>query len=254
MYLEAVSNAAMLARAKADFLKRAPLSYLTASFLAGAYVGMGIVLIFCIGAPLALADSIYLKTLMGVSFGIALTLVVFAGSELFTGNNMYMVIGLVKRTTSWKDLARVWSFSWAGNLVGSLVLAWMVVHAGAVAHAAGFLEKISVLKMTMPAEELFLRAVLCNWLVCLALWTAGRTKSDSAKCVLIFWCLFAFIACGYEHSVANMTLLALSLFSPHGDAVSWLGFMRNLGYVTAGNIVGGAVFVGMFYCMATYRE
>ena len=106
----------------------------------------------------------------------------------------------------------------------------------------------------MPALQLFLRGILCNWLVCLALWTSSRAKSDTAKCILIFWCLFAFISSGYEHSIANMTLLSMSLISPHSDMVSWLGFGRNLFYVTFGNIVGGSFFVGALYCMATYRE
>jgi nitrite transporter NirC len=80
-----------------------------------------------------------------------------------------------------------------------------------------FLFDTAAAKMAAP---LFFRAVLCNWLVCLALWMAARMTSDSAKCIAIFWCLFAFIACGYGHSVANMTLLALALVGNHPDTVS----------------------------------
>lgn len=254
MYLESVEAMAYLARAKTAYLSRSRLSYLVASMLAGAYVGLGIVLIFSIGAPVAGADSVFLKTLMGVAFGIALTLVVFAGSELFTGNNMVMTVGLLKKEASVADVLNVWLFSWVGNLAGSLALAYMVVASGAVVHAAGFIEKISATKMAMPAMHLFLRGVLCNWLVCLALWTSARAQSDTAKCILIFWCLFAFIACAYEHSIANMTLLSLSLFGPHSAAVSWWGFARNLYYVTLGNIVGGAFFVAGLYHIATYKE
>lgn len=200
------------------------------------------------------SGSIFLKPLMGVSFGIALTLVVFAGAELFTGNNMFMTIGLLKKEVTASEVLKVWVFSWVGNLIGSLLLAYLVVASGAISHAANFIEKISVAKMTMPAMQLFLRGILCNWLVCLALWTSSRAKSDTAKCILIFWCLFAFVACGYEHSIANMSLLSMSLFAPHGSAISWLGFLRNMFYVTMGNIVGGSFFVGALYCVATYRE
>jgi nitrite transporter NirC len=133
-------------------------------------------------------------------------------------------------------------------------LAYLVVASGALSGAADFIEKVAGAKMTMPAMQLFLRGVLCNWLVCLALWTSSRTKSDATKCILIFWCLFAFIACGYEHSIANMTLLSMSLFAPHGVVISWLGFFRNMFYVTMGNIVGGSFFVGALYCIATYKE
>ena len=254
MYLESVKNISQAARIKIEYLKRSLISYLAASMLAGAYIGIGIVLIFSVGAPLAQNDSVLLKTLMGISFGIALTLVVFAGGELFTGNNMFMAIGFLKREVTLAEVLKVWAFSWAGNLAGSLLLAWLVTASGAISHAAGLMEKVSAAKMALPAMQLFLRGILCNWLVCLALWTASRTKSDAAKCILIFWCLFAFIACAYEHSIANMTLFAMSLFSPHAAAVSWLGFFRNLFYVTLGNIVGGAFFVGALYYVATYKE
>jgi nitrite transporter NirC len=103
-------------------------------------------------------------------------------------------------------------------------------------------------KMSAPAGELFFRAVLCNMLVCLAVWMGLRTKSESARLVLIFWCLFAFIGSGFEHSVANMTLLGIGMFLPHDPAlVSWAGFARNMTLVTAGNIVGGALLIGLPY-------
>ena len=254
MYLESVKIISQAARLKIDYLKRSFLSYIVSSILAGSYIGIGIVLIFSVGAPLAEANSAFLKTLMGVSFGIALTLVVFAGAELFTGNNMFMTVGLLKREVSLAEVLKVWGFSWAGNLIGSVLLAYLVVKSGAISHAAGFIEKVSATKMNLGAMQLFLRGILCNWLVCLALWTSARAKSDTAKCILIFWCLFAFIACSYEHSIANMTLLALSLFAPHTPAVSWLGYIYNLFYVTLGNIVGGAFFVGALYCIATHKE
>ena len=254
MYLESVKNISQAAKLKIEYLRRSLVAYMVASTLAGTYIGIGVVLIFAIGAPLAAVDSIFLKFLMGASFGIALTLVVFAGAELFTGNNMFMAIGLIKREVRVGELLRVWFFSWSGNLIGSMLLAYLVVYSGAVSQAAPFIEKVSVAKMHMPALQLFLRGILCNWLVCLALWTSSRTKSDAAKCILIFWCLFAFIASGYEHSIANMTLLSMSLFFPHGDMVSWFGFARNLFYVSIGNIIGGSFFVGALYCFASHKE
>ena len=254
MYLESVKNISQVAKLKVEYMKRSLVSYMAASVLAGAYIGIGVVLIFAVGAPLAAADSIFTKTLMGLSFGIALTLVVFAGAELFTGNNMFMATGLLKKEVTAGELLKVWGFSWVGTLIGSLLVAYLVVYSQSVSGAASFIEKVSIVKMNMPALQLFLRGILCNWLVCLALWTSSRAKSDTAKCILIFWCLFAFISSGYEHSIANMTLLSMSLISPHSDMVSWLGFARNLFYVTFGNIVGGSFFVAALYCMATYRE
>ena len=218
--------------------------------LAGAYVGLGIVLIFAIGAPLQAAGSGATKAVMGASFGVALTLVIFAGSELFTGNNLVMTVGALSRTITAGALGKVWAVSFAGNLLGSLLLALATASSGVLGMtpAKEFVLGAVAAKMAAPAVELFFRGVLCNALVCLAVWMGMRTKDETARLVLIFWCLFAFIGAGFEHSVANMTLLALGLFLPHDPAlVSWFGFARNLALVTAGNIVGGALFVGLPY-------
>ncbi|MBW8016832.1 MAG: formate/nitrite transporter family protein [Planctomycetes bacterium] len=254
MYLSNVIAMSELAKKKVDFLDSAKLSYIVSSMLAGAYVGIGIILIFSIGAPFAAEKSLFLKPIMGISFGIALTLVVFAGSELFTGNNMIMTLGCLRKETSWYSAFRIWGFSWLGNLAGSVLLAYIVVASGAMDGAMDFVEKVAAAKMNMPPGQMILRGILCNWLVCLALWMSGRVKSDVAKCILIFWCLFAFIASGFEHSIANMTLLSISLFFPHGDAVSFAGFVNNLTWVTLGNIIGGGIFVGGMYWLATYKE
>jgi len=240
------------ATAKTSLLRNHPLGYFLLSMLAGIYVGFGIVLIFAIGAPLLAANAPIAKLVMGASFGIALSLVIFAGSELFTGNNMVMTVGMLRRTVSPVALLAVWSVSFAGNLVGSLVLAWLVAKSGALGAAPhlAIIEKTVATKMALPFGTLFVRGILCNWLVCLAVWTAMRAKSDSGKLIMIFWCLFAFIAAGFEHSVANMTLMGIALFQAHGAEVSVAGFVHNLVPVTLGNIIGGALFVGGAYWFA----
>ena len=247
-----VQAAAEAARTKAEYLRRQPLGYLILSALAGVYVGFGIVLIFAIGAPLLAAGSPAAKLAMGASFGVALSLVVYAGAELFTGNNMVMTIGALRRTASPGALALVWAVSFAGNLLGSLALAWLVARSGVFGGAPHLevIERTVATKMNLPFASLFWRGVLCNWLVCLGVWTAMRSQSEAGKLVMIFWCLFAFISAGFEHSVANMTLLGIGLFQPHGAAVSWVGFADNLVPVTLGNIVGGALFVGGAYWLA----
>src|SRR3989338_7965752 len=146
MYLESVKNISQAAKLKIEYLKRSALAYMVASILAGTYIGIGVVLIFAVGAPLAAAGSIFTKTLMGISFGISLTLVVFAGAELFTGNNMFMAIGFLKKEVTAGELLKVWGFSWIGNLIGSVLLAYLVVKSGAISHAAGFIEKVSATK------------------------------------------------------------------------------------------------------------
>jgi len=247
---ETIAGIASAARAKASLLRHAPRQYLVLSALAGAYVGLGIVLIFAIGAPLQAAGSGATKAVMGASFGVALTLVIFAGSELFTGNNLVMTVGALSRSVAPSALGRVWVASFAGNLAGSMVLALATAYSGVLSKAPAreFVLGAVAAKMAAPALELFFRGVLCNALVCLAVWMGLRTKDETARLVLIFWCLFAFIGSGFEHSVANMTLLGIGLFLPHDPAlVSWAGFARNLTLVTAGNIVGGALLIGLPY-------
>ena len=247
---ETIATAAAAARAKATLLRHGPLQYLILSALAGAYVGLGIVLIFAIGAPLQAVGSGATRAVMGASFGVALTLVIFAGSELFTGNNLIMTVGTLSRTVTGGALTRVWVVSFIGNLLGSLLLALATASSGVLSKAPAkeFVLGVVAAKMAAPASELFFRGVLCNALVCLAVWMGMRTKDETARLVLIFWCLFAFIGAGFEHSVANMTLLGIGLFLPHDPAlVSWAGFARNLTFVTLGNVVGGALLIALPY-------
>ena len=251
MYQTTIDHFANLARKKADVLSGNPLAFFLASMMAGAYVGIGVILILSVGATL---DPAWQKLIMGVSFGIALTLVVFAGSELFTGHTMYMVFGKLKGTTTWGDLGKVWAGSWTFNLVGSVGLALLFAAGGGGAlldDGAELLFKIADYKINSSIPALIARASLCNWLVCLALWMAARTDSDSTKAIVIFWCLFAFIASGFEHSVANMTLLSISLLGDHPDSISVAGMAHNLIWVTLGNIIGGSVFMGVGYWLAT---
>lgn len=252
---DAVTNVANAAAAKSAAMKASPVGYFVLSALAGVYVGFGIILIFAVGAPFSAAASPATKLVMGASFGIALSLVIFAGSELFTGNTMVMTMGLLKRTVTPFGLGSNWVVSFLGNLAGSLALAWLVAQSGALGGAPqlGFIQKTVETKMTLASSDLFFRAILCNWLVCLAVWTAMKTQSDAGKLIMIFWCLFAFIAAGFEHSVANMTLLGIGLLQPHPETVSIAGFVHNMVPVTLGNIVGGAVFVGGAYWLSTAK-
>lgn len=247
---------AAVATKKWSFCEQSPGGYLILSALAGIYLGFGIALIFSIGGPLAAAGSPLVKLIMGASFGIALTLVIFAGSELFTGNNLVGAIGGLSKSLSWAQVVQLNAWSWLGNLTGSLGLAWLVIQSGVFAKGPTMelIEKVAAVKMSLPAWELFVRGILCNWLICLAVWMAGRTSNDTAKILLIFWCLFAFIGIGFEHSIANQSFLGMALFLPHDAAVSWAGFWYNQAFVVLGNIVGGGLFVGgLYWLVSPYR-
>lgn len=252
MYSNTIDTFARLAEMKIAALRRSPGGFLVAAMLAGAYVGMGIILIFTLGNQ---APAEFQKLIMGATFGIALTLVVIAGAELFTGHTMFMSLRRFGGAGSLRDIGASWTMTWVGNLLGSLALVALFVLGGGgglLSAPDTLVMKIAAVKMTASGMSLFARAVLCNWLVCLALWMSARVNSDSAKCIVIFWCLLAFIASGFEHSVANMTLLALALAGNHPETVTLAGAAWNLGWVTLGNIVGGAVFVAGAYHVSTY--
>jgi nitrite transporter NirC len=253
MYTEAVQTLAGQAAAKMEAQKRSLVSHLVRSALAGMYVGAAIVLIFTIGGSLAAQSPGVVRLAMGVCFGGALTIVIFAGSELFTGSNLVLTLGVLCRKASLRDLLANWGWTWVGNLAGSVLVAFMVVRAGLLDEGTygpinAFVQKVVATKMNLPWEQLLWRAILANWFVCLGVWMAARIKSETARILMIWWCMFTFITSGYEHSIANMCGLMLGLLIPHGETITWGGYWYNLGLATLGNIIGGALFVaGLYY-------
>ncbi|UOW69481.1 formate/nitrite transporter family protein [Paraclostridium bifermentans] len=246
MHNETLEKLTVAAKNKVNLLNSSRLKYIVSSAFAGLYVGIGILLIFTIGGLLTSANSPMTKIMMGVSFAIALSLVVMTGSELFTGNNMVMTAGTLNKGTSAKDLLRVWAYSFVGNLIGSLLVAGLFVGAGLVNKGAvmEFFATTSLAKASLPFMDLFFRGVLCNILVCVAVMCSFRTNDDTAKLIIIFMCLFAFITSGFEHSVANMTIFGVALFSSAIKGATLMGAIYNLFIVTLGNIAGGALVMG----------
>jgi nitrite transporter NirC len=196
------------------------------------------------------ADPASRNLIMGCFFGIALILIIFAGAELFSGHIMYMTFGYLYRKVRLLSVIKDWVICWYGNLFGAVMLSILFVLGGGggwVGDDSSLVHILADAKMNSSVTELLARAVICNWLLCLAIWMTSKTKSDIAKCVLIFWCLFAFISAGFEHSIANMTIFAISLLGNHPDTVTVTGLLYNLGWVSLGNIIGGAGFIGVAY-------
>jgi nitrite transporter len=240
----ALDENAALAASKSDAARSMP-RYLASSALAGAYVGVAIVLLISLSAPLVASGSGAAKLVQGAVFGLALTLVVFAGAELFTGNVMVMLQGWWKATTTPARVGLVLVASLAGNIAGSIALA-AAVHAGGTLSGPGseLVAAIVTTKDAADGAQLFWRAVLCNALVCLALWMAARTHSDAAKLGVLWWGLLAFIGSGFEHSIANVTTFSLAALD---GSAGWGALVRNLAWTVPGNIVGGGLVVGLGY-------
>ncbi|MFQ5451545.1 MAG: formate/nitrite transporter family protein [Nitrospinaceae bacterium] len=253
MFANDIQKLSEVSEKKIQYMRNSPFGYLLLSALAGIYLGFGITLIFSIGGPIAQAGGgPFLKLIMGACFGIALSLVIFAGSELFTGNNMVFAVGRLSGKVGIPAIVLIFVLCYIGNFFGSVFLGWLVVKGGSLTgDSRDLILKVAAVKMNLSAGEGFLRGILCNWLVCLAVWMSTRTNSDSAKLILIFWCLFAFIASGFEHSIANQSLLSMAMFLPHGPEISFAGLMHNQLFVTVGNIVGGGIMVGTVYWFST---
>jgi nitrite transporter NirC len=260
MYSETVQALSEQAAVKLREQRRSLISHVVRSAMAGMYVGAAIVLIFTIGGSLSASSPGVVRMTMGICFGGALTIVIFAGSELFTGSNLVLTLGVWSGKASWSDLLANWVWTWIGNLLGSVLLAWMVIRAGLM-DAGGsfqainaFVLKLVETKMNLPPDQLILRGILANWFVCLAVWMAARVKSETARILLIWWCMFTFITSGYEHSIANMCGLMLGLLLPHeGFKIGLDGYGYNLALSTFGNIIGGAIFVAGLYWIGSPR-
>jgi formate/nitrite transporter len=231
--------------------------------LAGAFIGLGAVFATTVSTGSAFGYG-PTKWLAGVAFSLGLILVVVAGAELFTGNNLILMSWVSGRITLGR-LLRNWAIVYVGNLFGALSIAamaylsgWWRQGDGAVGAAA---LSTAVGKTGLSFTEVFFRGVLANALVCLAVWlaTSGRTVVD--KVFAIVFPISAFVAAGFEHSIANMEFLPLGmLLRGHPEVVSAAGFtardiasldtwgvVRNIASATVGNIVGGAVLVGLVY-------
>lgn len=255
MFRIEIENAAHYAEKKIKYLKQSKIGYLTAAALAGMYIGIAMIFIFTIGGYLHSANSPAYKIVMGASFGIALSLVMVAGSELFTGTNMVMAIGALEKKTSWLDALKIWAASWIGNFIGSAATVILFLGTGLAKGTTGkFIIEGAQGKIAPTALQIFSRGILCNILVCLAVWCFYKLKSETAKLIMIFWCLFAFITSGFEHSVANMTLLPLAAILSNGIEVTAAGVAHNLIFATLGNLVGGAIFVALPYWISSSKN
>jgi len=175
----------------------------------------------------------------GLPFGLLMTLI--TGAELFTGNTALVTAAVMEGEADTDGLAKSWGYSYAGNFVGSVILAWLVVAGGTLAGAPQ-VANAAVAKTSLTFKSALVRGILCNWLVCMAVYMASFARDLAGKAVAIWFPISAFIALGLEHSVANMFIIPLGILS--GASVTWKAFLaKNLLPVTLGNIIGGAFFV-----------
>ena len=257
---DALSPAQITAKAESVAITKAatPMSRVfVLALLAGSFISFGALFFTLVASDAQL--SFALKRLIGgVCFSLGLVLVLCCGAELFTGNTLMVTAALNKKIT-WRKMIQNWVVVWLGNLVGALVAVFLVYMASVASMNAGevgnAMVSIAASKTSPDWITLFFKGILCNIFVCLAVWIgyAGRTIVD--KVIGIVLPITAFVACGFEHCVANMFFLPTGLlmhsvgFGASVDATSLTigAILMNLSAATLGNIIGGAVFVGMAY-------
>lgn len=239
------------AKGKLNLLNNNPAGYFISAMVAGIFIAFGGFVTFTIGGYLTAAGSTMTKVVTSASFAAALSLVVMAGAELFTGNNFVMASASFAGEVKWPDTIRLWVVCYVGNLAGSLLASVLFHFTGIPTGAVGeFFATTAAAKMGGSALNLFIKAIFCNMLVCVAVWCGTKMKSESGKLIMIFWCIYVFMVCGFEHSIANMTAMAVGLLDPNGVAgISIGGYVHNLVWVTLGNMVGGICFAAWPYYM-----
>jgi formate transporter len=232
--------------------------------LAGAFIGLGAVLATLVGTDSSFGFGVT-RWLAGIAFSLGLILVVIAGAELFTGNNL-MVMAVASGQVTAGRLFRMWAIVYVGNFIGALSIVVMVVLAGwwtlddkAVGSSA---LSIAATKTALPFGTVFFRGILANALVCLAVWLATGARSFTDKVFAIVPPIAAFVANGFEHSVANMYFIPIGFLlkdkagvtsTVNTSSLTVAGFLRNLAASTLGNVVGGAVLVGIVYWFVYLR-
>ncbi|MDD2419277.1 MAG: formate/nitrite transporter family protein [Bacteroidales bacterium] len=249
-------------KASFPFGKTMLLSFLAGLFIALASVGSNVI-------AHNIDDIGLAKYLAGLIFPTGLILVVVAGAELFTGNNLISIATLDKKVTLSKFVKNL-ALVWTGNLAGSVFVAVLIFYSGQLDYSEGLLGaysiKVGVLKTNMTYLNLFTSGILCNILVCLAVWMSYGATDIAGKALVIFFPIWLFIASGFEHSVANMYYISAALMASSNpefmdlamntynfdlesfENLTWVGmFTNNLLPVTIGNLTGGALFVGAWY-------
>lgn len=237
------------------------LSMIMLGILAGGFIGLGAMFYTVVVSDAGLTFALA-RVIGGVAFSLGLILVVIAGAELFTGNNL-MVMAWVDRRIATPLLMRNLVVVYLANLVGAVGLGLLVAISGQwkMGHVGSAAVAIASAKVNLPFVEALGRGILCNVLVCLAVWLSMAARGVSGKVLAIVFPVTAFVACGFEHSVANMYFIPLGMMlGPHVGAdpslvegLDLAGFAGNLVPVTLGNFVGGAGMVGLVYYVIYLR-
>ncbi len=225
---------------KTDICNNHTGKYFVRAVMAGFFIVVATILSNVTAAVLYPTYPQFGKLLGAIFFSIAIILVVFIGGELFTGNNMVMAMGVYTKTCKVSDMLKTWIISYIGNFVGSFILGSLLVLSNSSHQLlVDYYNSFIYTKLSATPMELFIRGVMCNFLVCLAVYVGMKLKSESGKMIMMFCIITAFVIAGFEHCVANMGTFTIG-YMLLGD-IGTMAVIKSQIFVTLGNIVGGAV-------------
>jgi len=253
MYKNDIEALSISAQKKYKNANERPAKYIGRAIVTGFYMMLAIILSYSTGAILNTNYHDFSKILIASTFSIGLALIVFLNGELFTGNNLIMCIGMYEKKVNVKMVIKVWLYSYIGNFIGSIIIAYLFVKSGATLELfKSFIEPIVNTKLSLTWDQLILRGVLCNFIVCMGYLSGIKMKTESGKLIMMFFCVFAFIIAGFEHSVANMGIFSIAYFAMGGLPMGLV--LHNLFWVTLGNIIGGGVLLGLPTVLISIEE
>jgi nitrite transporter len=252
MEMQPLGEVEKLALKKVKIFRQSVLRYILRAALASMFIGFGVIVAFKTGNFFYVEHNPFAYPMAALTFGSAIILIAYGGGDLFTGNTFYYTYAALRKKMIWIDVIKLWVCSYAGNILGAAVFAFIIFTTGLYESSSvnGFLLHVVEIKMQVPTSELFFRAILCNWLVCMAFFLPMGLKGDGPKMFAMMLFVFCFFISGYEHSIANMCTFAIALVLNHPGTISWGGVIHNLVPVTIGNLIGGSVFMAMMYFYA----
>ncbi|GAB4822742.1 hypothetical protein N2152v2_009788 [Parachlorella kessleri] len=223
-------------------------------WLAGCYVALGAALLLMVGpncGGIASTNPGLAKYITGaIGFPYALLIILSCGSELFTGNTAVVTAALYEGKATFKQLIKSWTASYLGNILGCAFGTFLILNSGLTPMLQNGINAISVTKVSYPLSQAFVRALMANWFVCLAVWQYLSAQSFGGKFIACLGPISAFVCIGVEHCIANMVFVPLGILTGV-SGVTWSAFIfRNLIPVTIGNIIAGAGFVATSYSLA----
>lgn len=242
MDFELLHNAAMT---KYNMSKNDPFRFFMRSVVAGLYLGLATILSYTLAVLLSEHHVVAAKIAFAGAFGIGLVIIVLLGSELFTGNCFTTMFPVYNKELRFIDIIPMWIICYIGNFVGISIICFLFIKSG-VNHDAmnQYLMNVVNNKLNYDCVELFIKGILCNFIVCAAAFVGMKLKDETAKTLIMMIIVMTFVLPGFEHSIANMGTFSMT-FVAVGTNISWQGLTLHMILSTLGNIVGGSILLGL---------